>query len=347
MVNFEQTARRPRPTCFLADSEKFQADTCEPLKAAVSRNEVEFNALARSAYPGRHLPPKTLEGVMSIGYWDARSNQSWGLDWHRNEGIELTYVARGKVAFAVDLTEFPLSHGHLTITRPWQLHRVGDPSIAANRLHWIILDLKVRRPHQPWVWPKWIMLNDKDLEELTRILQHNEHPVWRADARIERCFESMAFAVDQSTSGLEESLLRVRINELFVEVLRLLRKQNLKLDESLSSRRRSVELFLGSLANHIDRPWTLDLMAEQCGLGRSRFSHYCHEITNMSPSEFLNFCRIERAREMMVSNTKASITEIAIECGFSSSQYFATVFRKHTRSSPLEFRNDLVGRSSR
>ena len=143
---------------------------------------------------------------------------------------------------------------------------------------------------------------------------------------------------------MEESLLRVKINELFLEVLRLLRKQNLKLDESLSSRRRSVELFLGSLGNHIDRPWTLDLMAEQCGLGRSRFSHYCYEITNMSPSEFLNFCRIERAREMMLRNAKASITEIAIECGFSSSQYFATVFRKHIRSSPLEFRKRFLER---
>jgi len=338
MVNFEHDARRSRPTCFLADSGKFQADTCEPLKAAVARNELDFNALARRAYPGHRLPEKTLEGVMSVGYWDARCNQSWGLNWHRNEGVELTYVARGKVAFAVDDTDYPLSHGHLTVTRPWQLHRVGNPSIAANRLHWIILDLKVRRPHQSWVWPKWMMLCDKDLEELTRVLQHNEHPVWQADARIEKCFESIAVTVDQSASRLEESLLRVRINELFLQVLRLLREQNLKLDQSLSSRRRSVELFLASLPDNIERQWTLDLMAEQCGLGRSRFSHYCYELTNMSPSEYLNFCRIERACQIIASNLKTSITEVAIECGFSSSQYFATVFRKHTRISPLEFR---------
>jgi AraC-like DNA-binding protein len=337
MVNFEQKDQWTRAALFLADSEKFRADSCEPLKAAVARNEIAFNALGRGAYPGHRLAPKTLEGLTTIGYWDARSDQTWGLDWHRNEGIELTYLARGKIAFAVDKTDFPLSHGHLTVTRPWQLHRVGNPLIAANRLHWIILDLKVRRPHHSWIWPKWIVLCDKDRDELTRVLQHNEHPVWRADVRIEKCFESIALAVDKSGQQLEESLLRLRINELFLEVLRLLRQQHLTLDERLSSRRRSVELFLSSLINQIDRPWTLDLMAKQCGLGRSRFTHYCSEITNMTPSDYLNFCRVQRACQILTSDSRASITDVAFSCGFSSSQYFATVFRKHIRVSPSNF----------
>jgi AraC-like DNA-binding protein len=182
-----------------------------------------------------------------------------------------------------------------------------------------------------------MVLCERDREELTRVLQHNEHPVWRADSRIEKCFESIAFAVDQSASNLKESLLRLRINELFLEVLSLLRQQNLTLDERLSSRRRSVELFLASLKNQIDQPWTLDLMAEQCGLDRSRFTHYCYEITNMSPSEYLNSCRIQRACQILTSDSRVSITDVAIECGFSSSQYFATVFRKHTREAPTHF----------
>jgi hypothetical protein len=55
-----------------------------------------------------------------------------------------------------------------------------------------------------------MVLCERDREELTRVLQHNEHPVWRADSRIEKCFESIAFAVDESASNLEESLLRLR-----------------------------------------------------------------------------------------------------------------------------------------
>ena len=33
-----------------------------------------------------------LPGLKMAGYWDADSDQDWGLPWHRNEGIELTLL---------------------------------------------------------------------------------------------------------------------------------------------------------------------------------------------------------------------------------------------------------------
>jgi AraC-like DNA-binding protein len=110
------------------------------------------------------------------------------------------------------------------------------------------------------------------------------------------------------------------------------------LDESLSSRRRSVELFLASLLQQLDQPWTLDSMAEQCGLGRTRFTHYCCELTNRSPLEYLNNCRIEQACRLLENDSKQSVTDIAFSCGFTSSQYFATVFRRFTETSPQAYR---------
>jgi AraC-like DNA-binding protein len=193
--------------------------------------------------------------------------------------------------------DYHLSHGHLTVTRPWQLHRVGNPYVTASRLHWIILDLGVRRPHQEWVWPDWLVMSKSDLRELTRLLQLNEQPVRRADTRIEQCFENIGSSLESSRS--QESRLLLHLNELFLELLELLRKQNLELDKTLSSRRRSVELFLSSLSNQVEHPWALESMAEQCGLGRSRFTHYCYELTNMPPLEYLNRGRIERACRLL------------------------------------------------
>ena len=37
-----------------------------------------------------------------------------------------------------------------------QPHQVGNPLISASRMHWLILDLNVRRPNDPWKWPSWI-----------------------------------------------------------------------------------------------------------------------------------------------------------------------------------------------
>jgi AraC family L-rhamnose operon regulatory protein RhaS len=56
----------------------------------VEAGEVELVALAGSDYPGSPMPDNWLNGVGTIGYWDAPLPQSWGLDWHRNEGIEFT-----------------------------------------------------------------------------------------------------------------------------------------------------------------------------------------------------------------------------------------------------------------
>lgn len=52
---------------------------------------------------------------------------------------------------------------------------------------------------------------------------------------------------------------------------------------------------------------------------------------------YLNRLRIDRAR-VGLRNTAASITDIALDCGFCSSQHFARVFRQFTGMTALEYR---------
>jgi AraC family L-rhamnose operon regulatory protein RhaS len=123
----------------------------------------------------------------------------------------------------------------------------------------------------------------------------------------------------------------------------MLQVQNIKLNAKLTSTRRSVEMFLAGLSGHIDYPWTLDSMARHCDLGRSRFAHYCKQITNMTASEYLNSCRIEKARQLLTTKDPSStILDIALKCGFDSSQYFATVFKKKTGMSPSQYQANTL-----
>jgi AraC-like DNA-binding protein len=319
----------------------FFADSCEPLKAAAARGEVEVDALSRGSYPGRPLMPRELPEVRSVGFWDASRSQIWGLNWHRNEGIEITYVARGSISFAVDGQELPLQQGDLTITRPWQVHRVGNPHVAASRLFWLILDVGVRRPHQPWEWPSWLIFPSKMLRALTTLLQQNEQPVWRANAKIEVCFEKIAMVMQDPSVDVREVRLKLYINDLLLELLELLERKNIALDESLNTSRRSVEMFLDSLVQRSGERWDLNSMAQECCLGRSRFAHYCKQITNMTPIEYLTHCRLQAAAALLRGQKASSITEVAYTCGFETSQYFATVFRSNMGVSPSEFRDGI------
>lgn len=327
-----------RSAVFLSPGETYHADRCEPLRTAVRQGEVRLNALARRGYPGRPLPSRILPEVSTVGFWDATGPQSWGLDWHRNEGIELTYLSRGKLDFLVDTESFQLESGHLTITRPWQVHRVGNPVVGPSRLHWLILDVGVRRPDQAWRWPPWLVFSPPDQRRLTTLLSHNEQPVWHANDEIGACFERMARLVDATEAAAVQTKLQLRINELFVTLLDLLQEKNAPLDSRLTSTRRTVELFLAGLPGHLNQPWSLDDMAWQCGMGSSAFAEHCRQITNLPPAKYLARCRVEAAKRLLRAAPERSITEIAFECGFESSQYLATVFRRTTGQTPREFR---------
>lgn len=324
---------------FRAADLQYYADTCEPLKRAAAQGQLRLFACGRDDYPGHRLPEHALTEVRSLGMWDADHNQAWGLDWHRNEGIELTYVARGKVAFGVDGQKYLLRRGALTISRPWQLHRVGMPHIHASCLYWLILDVGIRRPNQSWKWPEWLVLSAPDRADLTTLLSHNEQPVWQADAEVVHYWEKLAAVIAAySGHGSDESHIKLAVNGILIGLLDLLRRNKPVLDKSLSSTQRTVELFLVSLPHEVEQPWTLESMAAACGLGRSRFAHYCKQITNMSPSEYLMHCRIASAARLLRTKHDLSITDVAFKCGFGSSQYFATVFHEYIGCPPRDYR---------
>ena len=327
-----------QPATYRAPARRYQADTCGPLEQAARRGEVRLSALARGSYPGRRLPARDLREVCSLGLWDAHRDQTWGLDWHRNEGLELTYVSAGRLPFAVEGRSFQLEPGDLTITRPWQHHRVGNPQVTASRLIWLILDVGVRRPNQPWRWPRWLLLAPADLQRLTRQLRQNEQPVWRADKELGRCFEALGAPLDRPLTGANLTRLKVYINEVLVALAELLERRRPRLDERLSSAERTVRLFLDDLPRRVEEAWTLETMADQCGLGRSHFSHYCKHLTNCTPVEFLTRCRVEAAARQLREQPARSITDVAFACGFQSSQYFATVFARQLGLSPRAWR---------
>ncbi len=76
-----------------------KADTCSPVKLAADSGEMELTTLARDSYPGQRLAKSELSGIKSIGYWNIRKLQNWGLEWHTNEGIEICYLESGDLTF--------------------------------------------------------------------------------------------------------------------------------------------------------------------------------------------------------------------------------------------------------
>jgi AraC family L-rhamnose operon regulatory protein RhaS len=333
--------RKPNEFHGASLGENYYADTCKPLREAAGAGRVELAAVVHGAYPGVALPNDVLPQLCSAGAWNARDDQSWGLDWHRNEGIEITYLFSGRLAFAVEGQSHPIHPGGLTVTRPWQRHRVGQPCVEASHLAWIILDVGMRRPNQTWQWPDWLVLTPGERDRLAVLLSQNEQPLWSIGRRPAAAFRRIEEIARATTPRrFDRTRMALAVNELLLVILETMENMQIPLDNTFTSNERCVELFLTELPQRIGEEWTVDSMAAQCGLKRSRFTTYCQQLTNRTPAQHLSYCRIKTAARLLRERPDTTITEIAYACGFASSQHFATVFREFNGMTPTRWRGN-------
>jgi AraC family L-rhamnose operon regulatory protein RhaS len=221
------------------------------------------------------------------------------------------------------------------------LHRLGAPNIGPGKLHWLILDVGVRRPNQEWRWPRWLTLTAADRAELTRKLRSNKNPVWDSSPEIAAAFRGLSDGVLRWREPHIESRMLTLLNQLMLGILTVLTEQEKHHNPGLTSRRRTVELFLRDLAANAgtsSRTWTLQKMAAHCGMGITVFSKYSRELVNNGPVEYLNRCRLNHAARQLKENPELPVTEIGLQNGFNSSQYFATAFRQRFKQTPRAYR---------
>ena len=85
---------------------------------------------------------------------------------------------------------------------------------------------------------------------------------------------------------------------------------------------------------------SLQMLAKESGYSRVHFVRMFRAATGHSPHNYLIRLRLDRARELLVSPT-LSLTDIALECGFSSHSHLSRVFRKVLGATPSEYRRSL------
>ncbi|AFZ36576.1 transcriptional regulator, AraC family [Stanieria cyanosphaera PCC 7437] len=78
-------------------------------------------------------------------------------------------------------------------------------------------------------------------------------------------------------------------------------------------------------------------IADKLGMSQYYFCRLFKKSTGITPHAYMIQQRIEKAKQLL-KQSKLTINEIAIECGFANPSHFARHFRKHTDLSPKQFR---------
>ncbi len=92
------------------------------------------------------------------------------------------------------------------------------------------------------------------------------------------------------------------------------------------------------IEEHYTEALTLEQMANVAGLSPRYFCRFFRKMTRYTPTEYLNYYRIECACEQL-SETNLAITEVALNCGFNDISYFIKVFHKAKSITPRQYKN--------
>ena len=85
------------------------------------------------------------------------------------------------------------------------------------------------------------------------------------------------------------------------------------------------------IQNHYKENISRDEIVRAAHISASTGSRLFRKLLDQTPAGYLNRFRIEKAVKMLQQG-EFDIPKIASSCGFRDSNYFATVFRKHTGS---------------
>ena len=332
--------KKSKPVIFYDSGEEYIADSCLPFKQAMADKTFEGSAWSRGQYPGISLKKSQLPGIRSVGYWNITQKQDWYLVPHYNEGIELTIVLAGSLAFESNGVSEVLTRGRVALSSPWQKHALGKPAISASKIAFFILDVNVRRPNSEWLWPDWVLLNQQEKKQLQNLIIRNSFPVFTANAdflySFERVYELLEENPDKN-SGKTSMYLNLILSSLIENL-----KGKPQTDATLNDTYLTVKLFLAGLKDHVEHNWNLEEMAAKCGISRSHLSVICNDLSNKSPMMFLNELRLKLAAQDLEHKLDHSITDICFDCGFGSSQYFSRRFSEHFGMSPRAYRKQFI-----
>ncbi len=106
--------------------------------------------------------------------------------------------------------------------------------------------------------------------------------------------------------------------------------------------RRRVCLAMDYINNNLAKDLTLEEIAEAASFSMFHFHRIFKAVVGETVSEYTRRLRLEHAANRLISS-RQPVTQVAMECGFSSSQNFAKAFGQRFGMTPSTYRNSKHG----
>lgn len=272
-----------------------------------------------------HRPQGTVEYPIAY-YHITKQHPRYQMPCHWHDEYELIHIQKGCFSLTCDTHSYELKTGDSILISDGVLHG-GIP--VECEYECLVFDLnsllKRCKPNTSWVY--------SFLSHQTRLL-----PLIPRDTCYAQIINLMLPAASKKAAGCEYIVLGC-IYELFGLLIDQKHYETITMDSNQNYDR--LELFkrvLQYIEDNYSDPLTLPQLADIGGMNPNYFCRYFKQLTQKTPICYLTYYRIECAREALAT-TNASITEIALNCGFHDVSYFIRIFKKLTGVTPNKFRS--------
>lgn len=260
--------------------------------------------------------------LLSAKFATGMPGETWHL--HNHDCHQILYITRGRVEVGVNGKKYTVGRGSLVIISRFEGHWIRPIEDCYERY---ILEI------QPWS-----KLSGNIGYRISSVLFnrpegfHNHLDISDNQQVYTTIFERILRQEKQNL--LQEEMCDLLLQELLVEIFRQFPELFVHADNNV------VEL-ISQIQNRFEtdcgQTYSLQSLSQEYGLSISYLSHLFKRITGISVMQYLLYCRINAARELL-SRTERSISQIVDQCGFSDASNFSRTFRKQTGLSPSQYR---------
>ena len=253
-----------------------------------------------------------------------------------SNSIRIYYVLEGKFEWVINDHHHILYPGDLVLIQPG--HKFGGQKgvLDIGKLCWIYIEVNKYEPDERIMFGRWSSLPKNEILAIGKILRLCNTPVLSRVKEAGNILNEIQHELLNQQIGYFTRTNQL-IDELFILIARKLTLQN-------NTHRDFPQSFMhleNALRQNLSHNWTVEEMAAMVGLGTTTFTEKVKSYSGFSPLNYLITIRISEAIKLLKQNN-LSITDIALDTGFYSSQHFSTTFKKLTGYTPSEFRKKNI-----
>jgi AraC-like DNA-binding protein len=252
----------------------------------------------------------------------------FGSHWH--EQLQFFYFTNGTAIIRCNSKEIAVSANDLVIINSKELHYIENTS---NNLVVYVIKIDLSFIYSN----KFDSIQAQFLAPLSQNLILFENLV-RDDEKILRCVNRIIHEYFVKEIGFELAI-KSQVYDLIVLLLRAYTRKTYD-EKEIESQLEILQRFknvISYIENNFTEKINLDKLSRMAGFSEGHFCRLFKQITGMTAIDYINNMRINKAAEL-IKGSDLNITEVAIQCGFSDSNYFSRIFKKHKKISPMKMK---------